>query len=182
MEKLDMKIGIVKNRHRCLGHKARFLILLVLGLLFAAGANLFAQTNLTINATVSARAELTLSPATISFPDASPTVSPTIPANSTVSVTANVRTGATSTPTLTVLANGDLTSGGSTIGINNISWTASGAPFIAGTMNKTTAQSAATFNQGSGSRNGTYSYTLANSWDYATGSYTQTATYTLTAP
>jgi hypothetical protein len=155
----------------------------VLGITFVLwAAALQAQTTqtLTINATVSSRAELTLSPTTINFADASPTTSPSVAADSSVTVTAKVRSSGT--PTLKVLANGDLTSGGNTIGIGNVTWTASGSPFIAGTMNKTTAQDAATFSSGSGSYSGSFSYALVNSWTYAVGSYTQTATYTLTAP
>jgi hypothetical protein len=151
-------------------------------LVFGA-ANASAQTTatLTINATVGPRAELSISPTTITFPDANPTTTPSIPANTTVAVTASVRTAGT--PTLRVLANGDLTSGGDTIAISNVTWTASGAPFIAGTMNRTTAQDAATWSAAqSGTWTGTYSYFLANSWAYAVGSYTQTVTYTLTAP
>jgi hypothetical protein len=159
-------------------------MLVVLVLVCATSVIGFAASTqtLTINATVSSRAELTLSPTSISFADASPTTSSTIAANSTVAVTANVRTGSASTATLNVLANGDLTSGSDHIAISNVTWTASGAPFIAGTMNKTTAQSGATFAVGSGSYSGTYTYTLANSWGYNTGSYAQTVTYTLTAP
>ena len=135
---------------------------------------------LTINATVSSRAELTLSPTTINFPDANPTTTPIIPADSTVAVTARVRT--TGTPTLRVLANGDLTSGGDTIGADQVSWTAAPVPFVAGTMNTSTAQDAATFAVGSGQYSGTYTFSLVNAWSYAVGSYTTTATYTLTAP
>ena len=98
-----------------------------------------------------------------------------------VNVTAKVKTGSASTATLTVLAAGDLTSGGDTIAITNVSWTATGTGFIAGTMSKTTAQSAGSWT-GSGNRSGTFSYVLANSWSYATGTYTANATYTLTAP
>ncbi len=157
---------------------------LLLFLLPPVSQNALAQSTqvLTINATVSARAELTLSPTTITFADASPTTTPSIQAGSVVTVTAKVRTGSSSTPTLVVQANGDLESGGDTIAIGNVRWTASGAPFVAGTMNKTTAQDAAAFGTGSGSYSGTYTYFLANSWSYPTGSYSQTATYTLTAP
>ena len=49
----------------------------------------------TLNATVSARAKLTISPTTIHFPDADPDVLNPIPANeNSVSVQANIRTGA----------------------------------------------------------------------------------------
>src|SRR5678815_871237 len=103
----------------------------LLGITFVlCAAALQAQTTqtLTINATVSSRAELTLSPTTINFADASPTTSPSVAADSSVTVTAKVRSSGT--PTLKVLANGDLTSGGNTIGIGNVTWTASGSPFI----------------------------------------------------
>ena len=97
-----------------------------------------------------------------------------------MSVTANVRTSGT--PTLKVLANGNLTSGANSIAITNVTWTASAAPFIAGTLNSATSQDAATFSSGSGSYSGVFTFALANSWARADGSYTQTATYTLTAP
>ena len=156
------------------------LIATVLAVVSVATAHAQDTEILTINATVASRAELILSPTTINFPDANPTTTPSIPADSTVAVTANVRT--TGTPTLAVLSNGNLISGGDTIAITNVTWTASGAPFIAGTMNAVTAQDAATLSAGSGQYTGTYSYFLANSWSYAIGSYTQTVVYTLTAP
>ncbi|PYR34589.1 MAG: hypothetical protein DMF89_09630 [Acidobacteria bacterium] len=156
------------------------LTLTFVGLLCARVSSAQSTQTLTINATVSARAELTISPTTINFPDASPTTTPSIPANSTVSVTANVRTSGT--PTLKVLANGNLTSGANSIAITNVTWTASAAPFIAGTLNSATSQDAATFSSGSGSYSGVFTFALANSWARADGSYTQTATYTLTAP
>ncbi len=138
---------------------------------------------LTINATVAARATLTLGSAAINFPDASPDTTPSIAATENpVSVTAKARTGSASTPTLTVLAGGNLTGAAGSIAISNVTWTAAAAPFIAGTMNAVTAQSAATFGAGSGNYASTFSYFLANSWAYNVGSYTATVTYTLTAP
>jgi hypothetical protein len=74
-----------------------------------------------------------------------------------------------------------LISGGDTILIGNVTWTATGTGFVPGTMSRTSAQSAGSWT-GSGSRSGTFSYFLANSWDYATGSYSASSTYTLTAP
>ena len=92
-----------------------------------------------------------------------------------------MKTGSASTATLTVLAAGDLTSGGDTIAISNVYLDGNRDWLFAGTMNKTTAQTAGSWT-GSGNRTGTFSYVLANSWSYATGTYTATATYTLTAP
>ncbi|MGD0915385.1 MAG: hypothetical protein ABSB22_02900 [Thermodesulfobacteriota bacterium] len=148
------------------------------GNVFAASAT----QPLTINATVANTAKLSLGVATIAFPDADPDTVPSIAATQNpVNVTAKAKTTTNGAVTLTVVTGGDLTSGSDTILIGNVTWTVTGAGFVAGTMNKTTAQSAGSWT-GSGSRAGTFSYDLANSWAYATGSYTATATYTLTAP
>lgn len=140
------------------------------------------QQSLTINATVSAKAKLTLGEAAINFPDADPDSVPSIAATENpVSVTVKAQTGSASSVTLTAQANGDLDSGTDTIAITNVTWTAAGDPgFVAGTMD-TVAQSAGSWT-GSGNRSGTFSYALANSWDYMPGSYSQTVVYTLTAP
>jgi hypothetical protein len=82
---------------------------------------------------------------------------------------------------LTCLASGDLISGINTIAISNITWTATGAGYVAGTMNRTTAQTAGSWT-GSGQRTGTFSYFLVNSWSYAIGNYSTSINYTLTAP
>jgi hypothetical protein len=135
----------------------------------------------TINAPMASTAKLTLTPTAISFPDSDPNTVPSIPANSAVTASVNAKTNAGMTITLSVLAQGDLVSGSNTIPINNITWTATGTGFISGTMNKTTSQLAGQWTTSVNST-GTFSYRLANSWSYATGNYTQTVTYTLTAP
>ena len=165
--------------------KLSLVLAIGLGLVLMAGRAFAASDGkpLTVNATVSARATLTLGAASISFVDADPDATPSIASSpASVSVTAKVRTGAASTATLTHLAGGDLVSGTDNIAISNVTWTASGVGFVAGTMNKTTAQTAASWT-GSGSHtDGLFSYFLANSWSYATGNYTASSTYTLTAP
>jgi hypothetical protein len=160
-----------------------FVVVLTLGLLAAGSALAATDTKtLTINFAPAARATLTLGQSGITFPDSDPDTTPSIAATQNpVAVTASVRTGASSIPTLTVVTATDLVSGSDTIPIGNVTWTASGTGYVAGTMNKTTAQSAGSWT-GSGNRSGTFSYFLTNSWNYATGSYTATATYTLTAP
>jgi hypothetical protein len=156
-------------------------VLLALGLAGSAHAATSTQ-NLTVNATVSATASLTLGSASINFASANPGTTPSIAANENpVTVTADAQTSSAGAVTLTCLAGGDLTAGANTIGISNVTWTATGTGFVAGTMNKTTAQSAGSWT-GSGAHAGTFNYSLANSWTYATGSYTATITYTLTAP
>ena len=154
------------------------ILALMAGVAFAASD----EKNLTVNAQVDARAKLTLGASTINFPDADPDEVPSISASQNpVTVTAKVRTGKNSTATLEHQAAGDLKSGGDEISISNVTWTATGTGYEPGTMNKTTKQTAGSW-VGSGSRTGSFSYFLANSWDYATGNYTVTTTYTLTAP
>lgn len=157
--------------------------LVAVGLAFAQPLSAASATsNVTVSATVSASAKLSLSAATLTFPDADPDTTPSIAATEgAITVTAKGKTSAGSNITLTLLAAGDLTSGTDTIAISHVTWTASGTGFVAGTMNKTTAQSVASWTN-SGNRSGTVSFALANSWDYQTGSYTASATYTLTAP
>ncbi len=153
------------------------ILALMAGVAFAASD----EKNLTVNAQVDARAKLTLGASTINFPDADPDEVPSISASQNpVTVTAKVRTGKNSTATLEHQAAGDLKSGGDEISISNVTWTATGTGYVSGTMN-TTKQTAGSW-VGSGSRTGSFSYFLANSWDYATGNYTVTTTYTLTAP
>ncbi len=146
----------------------------------ALGAS--ATTNVTVNSAVGARASLVFGTTTIGFPDADPGTVSSIPATqNAVSVTASVRSGSSSVSTLQVQAAGDLTSGSDTIPISNVTWTATGAGFVPGTMNKATAQTAGSWT-GPGQRSGSFSYFMANSWNYATGNYSVTVTYTLSAP
>ena len=158
--------------------------IVVLGLFLVSGSAIAATATagLTIGATVANTAKLSLGAASIAFPDADPDITSSIPsAPASVTVDAKAKTTTSGSVTLTVVTGGDLTSGSDTILIGNVTWTAAGAGFVAGTMNRTTAQSAGSWS-GSGNRSGTFSYLLANSWAYATGSYTATATYTLTSP
>jgi len=134
--------------------------------------------NVTVN--VAAKAKLTLGSASIAFADADPDTTATLTAPS-LSIDVKARTTAAGNVTLTVLAGGDLVSGTSTILIGNLAWTTLGAGFVAGNSNKTTAQSVGSWT-GSGTRTGSQVYTLPNSWTYATGTYTATLNYTLSAP
>lgn len=165
--------------------KTRLLLVAVIAAAIAMTQPLVAATstgNVTVSSTVSATAKLTLGSATVSFANADPDTTPSIAATEgAISVTAKAKTSAAGSVTLTIVAANDLTSGSDTIAISNVTWTVTGAGFVAGTMNKTVAQSVASWT-GSGERSGTQSYALANSWSYATGSYSVAATYTLTAP
>lgn len=145
----------------------------------AQGVNDTAAINVTVN--VNARAKLTLGTATITWADADPDTVATL-SSGAIAVDVKARTSAGSTVALTVLASDDLKSGTDSIVISNLTWTGAGANFVAnGVSNKTTGQSVVSF-QNSGARSGTQTYSLPNSWAYATGSYTATLNYTLVAP
>jgi hypothetical protein len=165
--------------------KTRYVVLGAALLAMAAAQPLGAASttsSLTVNATVAATAQLTIGGSAINFKDANPDSTPSITATENpVAVTAKGKTSTSGAITLTLLAGNDLTSGSDSIGISNVTWTATGSGYTPGTMNKTTAQSVASWT-GSGARVGALSFALANSWSYPTGSYTTTATFTLTAP
>lgn len=170
--------------------RGKGILLIVLALILACAGTAWgasATKDVTLSATVASQAKLTLATSTITFPDADFDTVPSIPANENGAVvTAKVKTGSASTATLKVLAADDLKSGSDTIAITNVTSTAantSGSFFLAGPVTWSKAAPGATVGQGnSGSFAGTFSWFLANSWDYATGAYTANATYTLTAP
>ena len=126
---------------------------------------------------------LTVTPGVITFPSSDPDVVPIVAAAPT-QVTYRVRQNAGLPWSLTVLAGGDLNSGGSTVDISNVTWVATPAPpFQNGTLSKTVAQTLAS---GNGNVNptqiGSVTFRVANSWIYDAGTYTQTVLFTLSAP
>lgn len=124
---------------------------------------------------------LTVSPGSVSFPDADPDLVPLIPANSVVTIDVRV-TGNPASWNLTHLASGDLMSGADAIAISNVTWSITpNPPFVNGTMSRITPQLVAS---GTGNENntGTMSLLLQNSWFHKIGNYSQTTTFTLFAP
>ena len=123
---------------------------------------------------------LTLRDTTVSFADANPDTTPSIVGNpDPVRVVVNVTGNGGNNWRLTVLAAGDLSP---SIPISNVTWTVTGTGFVAGTMSRLVAQTAA---QGVGNvnnRTGRFTFRLVNLWTYNTGNFSQTATFTLTAP
>jgi hypothetical protein len=152
---------------------ARVALLVVLGAVFFPRAS---------SAQPGARLELSVSPTSISFPSSDPDVAPFMTAPPVV---VSIRIRQSSGPwSLTVLANGDLLSGGSTVDISNVTWTATPAPpYQGGTLSKTVAQRMAS---GTGNvnpaQNGSVTFRLANAWTYNAGNYTQTIVFTLSTP
>ena len=78
------------------------------------------------------------------------------------------------------MAADQLRSGLNTIPASNITWTVSGSGFSSGTLSAASAQTVAGWT-GSGVRTGTQSFFFKNLWSYATGTYTLTMTFTLSA-
>lgn len=162
--------------------RAAPLLLFVLVIVAAAGLPAIAQTsNATLNASVNGLARLSLSSAAISFPDADPDAVPSIQAApGAINVTVKARTLPGGSVTLTVVANGPLRSGIDTIPASNITWGATGAGFSNGTLSAAVPQFVGSWS-GSGIRTGTQTFFFRNLWSYATGTYTLTMTYTLSA-
>ena len=155
-----------------------------LGLLlcFALPPAAAAQTDTgTLNAVIGGFARLSLSTTSISFADEDPDLVPQIPASPVaVTITARARATAGGMVTLTVQASDDLRSGVTTIPAQQITWTATGAGFVAGTLSASAPQTVATW-VGSGVRTGTQSFRFRNLWTYPTGTFTLSMIYTLTA-
>jgi hypothetical protein len=143
-----------------------------------AQATATGAVNVTVN--VNARARLTLSSASVTFADADPDSVPTMTA-APLTISVGARTSSTGNITLTVLASGNLTSGSDAIGISNLTWSATGTGFQAGTSNATTAQTVGSWT-GSGAQSGSQTFSLPNSWSYVPGTYQTTLNYTLTVP
>jgi hypothetical protein len=130
---------------------------------------------------VTSQAKLTVSSATLTFPDADPDTVARIPASEgPLTVTVASRSTSGSAIVLTVQASDDLRSGLATIAVSALTWTASGIGFLGGTMSKT-AQTVGSWTT-TGNSTGVLTFGFANGWTYSVGSYCTTITYTLTVP
>ena len=155
----------------------------LLALSTPAFAQATANASVSVTANVNAKAKLVIDSAAINFPAVvgDPDTTPSIAATA-LGIDVKARTSANGSVTLTVVATDDLRAGTASIAISNLTWASSGTNFVAGgTSNTVTPQTVASFT-GSGSYSGSQTYSLVNSWAYATGTYTTSLTYTLTAP
>lgn len=145
----------------------------------------FASTDtksLVIKASIGKVAKLIVDTNSVTFPNHDPDDIKMIPAvQNDIKVTVKARTGSSSPVNLNIVADGDLVSGANVIPIQNVTWQASGQGFMAGTLSKSTVQTAGSW-VGSGTREGAFRYYLNNSWNYPKGEYQVTITYTLTTP
>ena len=165
--------------------------LTILSVVLLAAGGLFAQAtkNLDMTVNLSAWYDLSLGAASISFTDVAPTAAASPAAVSiesnegAVTVRAFAVTGIGKTLNLTVKANGDLTSGSNTIGIGAISWKATGTGYVDGAMSTSGNIKAGSW---SGSilhwHEGSFTYSFLRDYTaQAPGTYTASATYTLSA-
>jgi hypothetical protein len=160
-----------------------FVIAVMVWTVVAPGTRAAAQTSTaTLSATIGTLARLTLSATSVSFPNADPDTVPQVPAaGGPLLITAKSRATPGAQVLLTVLATDDLRSGISVLPISNITWTATGSGFAAGTMSKVAAATVAAWT-GSGVRSGSQQMYFRNVWTHPTGTYTASIVYTLSAP
>jgi hypothetical protein len=136
----------------------------------------------TFSANLGGIAKLSFSSNTLSFPDADPDAVPLVSAaGGAITITAKARASLAATVTLTVLAADDLRSGVDTIPASALTWMASGAGFVNGTVSRVSPQVVGSWT-GSGVRTGTQTYRFQNSWSYRSGTYTVSLLYTLVSP
>lgn len=169
---------------RRLPHPYIALIGLISGLVFCtADATAASSGSMTINYYVAARANLTITPATINFADMDPTSAPLVPARENpVQVTVKIRKDPAAAIAATLTCQGGpLVSGADAIPSSSISWTASGTGLVAGTLSSSTPQAVGSWTA-SGNYNGSLNFNLSNLWTYSIGTYTGSILYTLTAP
>ena len=145
-------------------------------------SSVYAQNtgNITVQVNVNARAKLQLGAASITFNDADPDVVTTF-TSAPISVDVKARTTSGGAVTLTVQAAGNFTNGSSNIPLNTLQWTATGTGYQGGSSDSTTPQTVGNWTS-SGHQSGSHTYTLPNSWSYATGTYNVTLNYTLATP
>ena len=161
----------------------RLLIAVIVWTAAAPAARAAAQASTaTLSANVGTIAKLNLSTASASFPDADPDAVPQIPtAGGPILITAKSRANPGVLVVLTLQAADDLRSGVNVIPASNITWTATGAGFVGGTLSKAAPVTIASWT-GSGVRSGSQQLFFRNLWTHPTGTYTVSLLYTLSAP
>jgi len=155
----------------------------------ARASRLFAGIGLTIgifmapSAARATSAKLDFSVLTLSFPSADPDTVPTILAvENPVIVTVDINGPSSTLSELTVMAAGDLMSGSDQIPVSQVEWQAQGVGFVPGPT-RLSKDAPQLVGQWAGNTNaqGSLRFGMENSWDYATGVYSQTVVYTLIA-
>ena len=149
----------------------------------ALASSVSAQTtgNINVQVNVNARAKLSIGgTGTITFADVDPDVVGTFNSGP-IALDVKARTPFNAPVSLTVQANGDFANGSATIDLSTLQFTVVGAGFQAGASDKDNPVTVGSWT-GSGDHTGTHTYTLPNSWSYATGTYSVQLNYTLVTP
>ena len=157
--------------------------IILLALLLAQGSDSGPQTaSATLSLNIGSHARVAFASTTLMFPDADPDLVPVITAvPQNIEITAKARTPRNAQVSLTLQAADDLRSGVNTLPASLIRWAATGSGFVAGTLNRASAQTVATWT-GSGVRNGTQSFAFENKWTHPPGTYSVTLVYTMSTP
>lgn len=140
------------------------------------------NATVTLSVNLGSHARLSMSSATLTFPDADPDAVPFVAGvPDSITVTAKTRTTRNNQVILTVLAPDDLRSGLTTIAASTVRWTATGAGFVPGALAAGSGQTVGTWTS-SGVRSGTQSFVFENRWTHPPGTYSVTLVYTLSSP
>lgn len=136
----------------------------------------------TLSVNLGSLARLAFAATTVAFPSADPDTVPKIGGEpASLGITAKARTTRNAQVTLTVQSTDDLRSGVTVLPASLITWTATGAGFVSGTLSRSLAQVVGTWT-GSGVRSGSQSFFFENRWTHPPGTYTITLMYTISAP
>jgi hypothetical protein len=124
---------------------------------------------------------LTVNPPTFSYPSADPDTSPTV-VSPLLTINYRVRYNGGRSWVITLRAISDLVSGSDTIPCANVTWTASPAPFVNGTLSTVARTLASGTGNVNPARNASITFTLKNLWTYNAGTYAHTLVFTLATP
>ncbi|HSC26102.1 MAG TPA: hypothetical protein VLD67_02445 [Vicinamibacterales bacterium] len=148
----------------------------------SAVAALAQTATATMAVTLNSVARVSFSTLTVAFPDANPDAVPQVAAvPASIDISAKARAPRNAQVTLTLQSEDDLRSGITVLPASLITWTATGAGFVGGTVSPAAAQLVGSWT-GSGVRSGTQSFRFENRWTHPSGTYTLTLVYTLSAP
>ncbi len=154
-------------------------LLLVFSLAGVAQAERVAQVPLDLEIKAPPRVRLTITPNALIFRDADPDTTPVIAAQGNpVQVTMICRGEQIM---LTLRGTDHLVSGADTIEVGNITWSATGAGFLGGRLRVQEEVPVGKWQPTSPIIQGTLAFFLANSWQYAVGTYKTTVIFTASA-
>lgn len=132
------------------------------------------------SAAAAQRITFSVSPPSFTYPSADPDSSPTV-SSPQLTISYRLRNWSGRSWTITVQAQTDLVSGSSSIPAGNISWTATPAPFVTGTLSTTARTLASGTGNVTPTRYGYLTFSLMNLWSYPTGTYSHTVLFTFSA-